>query len=147
MAGGNGMPNGQYGIQQAQQTQPGQGAGSSASMGVDTPLAVVNPITITPALAMSMIKWVSGAVVSVVAILSASNGLDRYLKPARDSEFQTLRSAFELVQKEQAQSRDALTRLTTAVDNLAGIVNGISQAPQQIQRALPRAQGRAAAPR
>lgn len=124
---------------QQQQAQPTHGFGGSTAINADMPLAVVNPITVTPALVIAMVKWISGAVVAVVAVLTAGNGIDRYLMPARDSEFQTLRSAFEVVQKEQAQSRDALQRLTTAVDNLSGIVDRIANTPRQLERLAPKA--------
>ena len=139
MAGGNGMSNG-TGAHQAQQFQQqaqlGGGHGSSPPMNADMAIAVLNPITVTPALVVAVVKWISAAVVAVVTILTAANGLDRYMMPAKDSDFQTLRSAFE---KEQSESRQALLRLTTAVDNLSGIVDRIANAPQQLQRLAPKA--------
>jgi hypothetical protein len=119
-----------------QPEQPTHGFGGSSAIDADTPLAVVNAITVTPALVISMVKWISGAVVAVVTILTAANGLDRYMMPARDSEFQALRSAFE---KEQTESRVALQTLTAAVNNLSGIVDRIANTPQQMQRLAPKA--------
>lgn len=143
MAGGNGVSNGAYGAQQAQQIQPMQpGPGASVPPGMaDTPLISIAPVS----LSLAQLRWVVGGVIG--AIWSAYVGGWLFL-PAKDADLQSLRGSFEIVQAEQKQARDALVRLTTAVDNLSGIVDRLGSAPQQIQRMVsPRAATRKILPR
>lgn len=42
--------------------------------------------------------------------------------PAKDSDLQSLKQVVEIIRADQAASRDVVTRLTLAVDNLAQIV-------------------------
>lgn len=100
----------------------------------DTPVAVFAPIAITPALIVSAIKWISGAIVSVIAILTAANGLDRYLLPAKDTDLKALQIVVDAVRQQQADfqkqmesSRDAIARLTLAVDNTAGLIDRLQR--------------------
>ncbi len=103
--------------QQAQQQQP-------AALTTDTPIAYYQPIAITP----GTIKWVIGAVVGIIGFLASAPVAERYLNPAKQSDLETLARVVQVIQTGQAESREALNRLTLAVDNLAGIVTEIKQA-------------------
>ncbi len=120
--------------QQAQQMQ--QPAFDQSALGV------LPPLVITPALVVSVVKWISGAVVGVVAILSASNGFERYMLPAKDSELKLWVDVVKGVQQAQTEQKQSMDRLTMAVDNLAGIVAEVRQASQAIKNAAPKLKAR-----
>lgn len=103
-----------------------------------TTLAVFQPIAITPALIITMVKWISGAVVAVVGILSAANGFERYMLPAKDSELKLWVEVVKGVQTAQSEQKQSMDRLTMAVDNLAGIVAEVRQASQAIKNVAPK---------
>lgn len=106
---------------------------SPQPLGPDTPVAYYQPIAITP----SGIKWLCGAVLAVLVAMP-SGVMDRYLSPAKDSELKALQVIVQTVQQQQTEfqrqmegTRDALSRLTLAVDNLSGIVDGLKKVPRQ----------------
>lgn len=74
--------------------------------------------------------------------------------PARDSDLKTLQGIVEIVRQQHADfqrqheaSRDALARMTVAIDNLSYVVEGLRQAPPKvIERVLPSPRSRAKPP-
>lgn len=59
--------------------------------------------------------------------------------PARDSDLKTLQSVVEIVRQQQTDfqrqleaSRDAVARMTMAIDNLSGVVEGLRQTPPKV---------------
>lgn len=108
----------------------------------DTPLAYYQPVAITG----GTIKWIAGAIASVMMFLAASPVADRWMMPAKDSELKALQGVVELMrqqhmdlQKQMETTRDAMARLTLAVDNVAGVVADLKQTPPKvIERLVPR---------
>lgn len=123
LSGGFGV-NGQH-----QQSQPSPPT-------TDTPLAYYQPVAITG----GTIKWIAGAIASVMMFLAASPVADRWMMPAKDSELKALQGVVETVrtqqtdfQRQMESSRDAIARLVLAVDNLSSIVSDIkNQKPRTI---------------
>jgi hypothetical protein len=59
--------------------------------------------------------------------------------PARDSDLKTLQGVVEIVRQQQLDfqrqleaSRDAVSRMTMAIDNLSGVVEGLRQTPPKV---------------
>lgn len=104
---------------------------SPQPLGPDTPVAYYQPIAITPA----VIKWLVLGVIGAIWSMNASGYL---FVPAKDSELKALQTIVQTVQQQQTDfqrqmegTRDALSRLTLAVDNLSGIVDGLKKVPRQ----------------
>lgn len=97
-------------------------------IGTDTPLAYYQPIAITP----GTIKWVAGAVASVMLFLAGSPIAERYMSPAKQSDLVIMQEIVKTLQVGQHEQRTALERLTLAVDNLAGIVTGLQQSAKVV---------------
>lgn len=121
---------------QAQQAQHA----ASYSTEMERPLAVINPIPITP----GVLKWLVGAIASVFMFLAASPVAERYLNPAKQSDLEAvsvlvkvLQDGQKAVAAAQQEQRAALERLTLAVDNLSGIVDGVKQAAASVPAQLP----------
>ncbi len=123
--------NGQHNTPQPPQVQP-----PHTVMSAETPVAYYTPpnIAITP----SSIKWAFAAVVSVLALMPAGL-LDRYLMPARQSDMDTVTAVVRVLQQGQAETAKAVERLTVAVDNLSGIVEGVRNAQQAVRVPVPKA--------
>jgi hypothetical protein len=107
----------------------------------DTPVAYYTPIAITP----NTIKWVFAAIVAALTLMPAGL-LDRYLMPARQSELDQWVKVVQVLQQGQkdisetvAKVSVAVERVTLAVDNLAGIVEGIRQTQQAVRAVVPKA--------
>lgn len=126
-----GDPRGPNGMHQHQQSQPTSPAGVPPGMSQDTPLAYYTPIAITP----GTIKWFFGAMLGIVGFLAATPVAERYMMPAKDSDLQSVRMIVEGMRGELKESRDAIARLTLAVDNLSGIVAQMRTAAGPITRA------------
>lgn len=99
-------------------------------MSQDTPLAYYTPIAITP----GTIKWFFGAMLGIVGFLAATPVAERYMMPAKDSDLQSVRMIVEGMRGELKESRDAIARLTLAVDNLSGIVAQMRTAAGPLSR-------------
>lgn len=125
-----GKMNGQHPPQQDYRP-PAQG---HAPLSPDTPLAFYTPIAITP----NTIKWVFAAIVAGLTLMPAGL-LDRYLMPARQSEVDTISAVVKLLQQGQTETAEAVKRLTLAVDNLSGIVEGVRNAQQAVRIVAPKA--------
>lgn len=95
-----------------------------------TALAVFQPVVITPALIGSAVKWISGAVVAVVGIMSAANGFERYMLPAKDSDLKLWVEVVKGVQQAQGEQKQSIDRLTLAVDNLSSEISIMRKAPR-----------------
>lgn len=111
--------------------QPMQTPGVPPGMTQDTPIAYYTPIAITP----GTIKWFMGATVGIIGFLAASPVAERYMMPARDSDLQSVRVLVDTLRAEQQQSRDAISRLTVAVDSLSGLVTRMQVAAGPITKA------------
>lgn len=103
-----------------------------APVSEDTPIAYYQPIAITP----GTIKWIVAGIIGAIWSLNASGYL---FVPAKDSEFKALQTIVETVRTQQDQfrqqmetTRDALSRLTLAVDNMAGLVAELKQRPRTV---------------
>lgn len=119
--------------------QPQQYAPASPPPMAEQPLAVINPIQITP----GVIKWVVGMIASVIMFLAASPVAERYLNPAKQSDLEAISILVKVLQEGQTvmktaqnEQRVALERLTLAVDNLSGIVDGLKVPTQAAVRAV-----------
>lgn len=134
------MTNGGFPGHQAQPMQPETGQSGSVPMAAEMPILQISPIN----LSVAQLRWIVSGIIGAIWSAYAAGWL---FLPAKDTDLQTLRTSFEIVQKEQAQARDALVRLTTAVDNLSGLVDRLGNAPQQLQRLVPRGDVRRAVPR
>lgn len=122
------MPNGQH---QAHEVQPQPVAPSYPAMGQETPLAYYTPIAITP----GTIKWFIGATVGIMGMLASAPIAERYLMPAKDSDLQGIIRIVDSMRADQEKSREAISRLTLAVDNLSGLVNTMKTATAPITKA------------
>lgn len=111
--------------------QPNQSSSVPPGMGQDTPLAYYTPIPITP----GTIKWFFGAIVGVIGFLAATPVAERYMMPAKDSDLKSLVLIVDGMRTELKDSRDAIARLTLAVDNLSGLVAQMKTAAGPITRA------------
>lgn len=127
MAGGNGVTNSHF---PGQPAQLARGEDGSPPMTAETPILQISPIN----LSVAQLRWIVSGIIGAIWSAYAAGWL---FLPAKDVDLQTLRTSFEIVQKEQIQARDALVRLTTAVDNLSGLVDRLGNAPQQLQRLVP----------
>lgn len=111
--------------------QPNEPARVPPGMGPETPIAYYTPIAITP----STIKWFIAATVSIMGFLASAPIAERYLMPAKDSDLQAYVRIVETLRSEQEKSREAISRLTLAVDNLSGIVNSMKLSASPITKA------------
>jgi hypothetical protein len=83
-----------------------------------TPVAYYTPIAITPA----SIRWLVGGTIAMVWSLIAAGVL---FIPAKQTDLETLTKVVQVIQTGQADAKLAVERLTVAVDNLSGIVDGM----------------------
>lgn len=113
-----------------QQQQPGLPQ-NQPPLGHDTPIAYYTPVPITP----GTVKWFFGAIVGIMGVLATSPIAERWMMPAKDSDLQQVRAIVETLRAEQEKSREAISRLTLAVDNLSGIVNSMKLATASITKA------------
>lgn len=114
-------------VNQPQASQP-----LPPGVGVDTPIAYYQPIAITP----GTIKWIAGMIGGVMIFLAGSPMAEKYLNPAKQSDLVLMQEIVKTLQIGQTEQRDALQRLTLAVDNLSGIVAGMQQTARAV---VPRA--------
>lgn len=70
-------------------------------------------------------KQITAAFAGLALTVSGAVGSGALFLPARDSDLQGVKQIVELMRKDQTENRDALARLTLAVDNLSGIVDGM----------------------
>jgi hypothetical protein len=95
-----------------------QPMGVPATMGPDTPLAYYQPTVIT----LATVRWIVGGIIGAIWSMYAAGWL---FLPAKQSEFEALTKVVQTLDNAQKDSRQALERLTVAVDNLSGLVNRI----------------------
>lgn len=93
----------------------------SEQMGPDTPLAYYTPVAITP----GTIKWFGGAVLGLIGLLATMPVAERYMMPAKQSDLDGIAAIVKVMQQGQTETKQTLDRLTIAVDNLSGIVDGM----------------------
>jgi hypothetical protein len=118
MMGMNGMDYGPH-------TQPGERPRvPPVAMTSETPVAYYQPIAITP----GTIKWVAGLLVGGLVFLSGLPAAERYMRPAPQSEMDSLSKVVQILQQGQSETQKAVERLTIAVDNLSGIVAELKSA-------------------
>lgn len=70
-------------------------------------------------------KQITAAFAGLALTVSGAVGSGALFLPARDSDVQGVKQIIEQMRRDQTESRDALSRLTLAVDNLSGIVDGM----------------------
>jgi hypothetical protein len=70
-------------------------------------------------------KQITAAFAGLALTISGAVGSGALFLPARDSDVQGVKQIIEQMRRDQNESRDALSRLTLAVDNLSGIVDGM----------------------
>jgi hypothetical protein len=106
-----------------------------APSGMDTPIAVYQPVTITP----NTIKWLATAIASVMIFLAGSPVFERWVNPAKQSDLEGLSAVVRILSKGQddikaiqENSNRAMERLTLAVDNLSGVVDSLKKEHSQI---------------
>jgi hypothetical protein len=107
------------------QLQPGGTPTVYPPMTDATPLAYYQPFAITP----STIKWFGGMVCAIIVTLHGSGWL---FMPAKQDDMTALTRIVQTLQQGQAETNKAVERLTVAVDNLSGIVDGVKQATKQV---------------
>jgi hypothetical protein len=107
------------GMNGTHEVKPLEGPARSHTMNEDTPIAYYTPVAITP----GTIKAFLAAVVGIIGFLAVTPVAERYMMPAKDSDLQAVRVIVDTMRSELKESRDAVARLTLAVDNLSGIVN------------------------
>ncbi len=94
--------------------------GAVSEVGGTPPLVTINQINLTAAQIWSVGATVVGAIMSMYAA--------GYLfLPAKESELKEVTKIVEVLKQDTATNRQAIDRLTTAVDNLSGIVAVMAQ--------------------
>lgn len=109
----NRMTNGKFPA--AEQPQPYSGV-HPIIMGQDTPLAYYQPSVIT----LATVRWIVGGIIGGIWSMYAAGWL---FLPAKQSDLHALTQVVQTLDTAQKESRDAIARLTVAVDNLSGIVS------------------------
>jgi hypothetical protein len=112
-------------------SQPEPTRQSYPAMSETTPLAVYTPVAITA----GTIKWFLGGVLGLIAFLAGTPIAERYMMPAKDSDLKSLVAIVDTMRNDLKESREAISRLTQAVDNLSGIVNSMKLATAPITKA------------
>lgn len=111
------------------QTQPGAAPGVPPVMmpSSDHPIVNVN-------FGLSW-KQITAAFAGLALTISGAIGSGALFMPAKESDLQSIRQIVEMMRGEQERNRDAISRLTLAVDNLSGIVNGMKVTASPITKA------------
>lgn len=137
----------------------GSGNGMASAYGTQQPPDAYNApqptetavVKIDLGLSGRQILWALGSFATFLTTAFTAGWL---FLPARDSDLQTLRGVVEIVRQQQLDfqrqlesSRDAVSRMTLAIDNLSGVVEGLRQAPPRvIEKILPAPRSRARPP-
>lgn len=104
--------------------QPPGYPGVPPAMSTDTPVAYYTPVAITP----GTIKWLAGAIVSIIGFLATAPVAERYMMPAKQADLEILTKVVQVLQTGQNDGKLAMERVTLAIDNLAGIVANMKSA-------------------
>lgn len=127
------MSNGQH-----QQTpQPQMDPGRYVTMGEP----ISGGIKMNLDLSWRQIAVVFGGLWTIIGSLGIGGVL---FMPAKDSEFQPVRQAVDIMRTETAQNRESIARLTVAVDNLSHIVERFrDEVPEKVlEKVIPKGLGK-----
>lgn len=107
----------------------GTGQSSYPGLGSQLPTNEQPVVTINLGLSAKQILAGFGGLSAAIATATTAGWL---FLPAKNSDLQAVKAVVEIVRSEQQTSRDAVARLTVAVDNLAAVVEGLRQAPPRV---------------
>jgi hypothetical protein len=96
------------------------------------PIVTINQINLTGKQIVSIGSMLIGAIMSAYAA-------GWLFLPAKQKEFEALNKVVVVMQQQLDESRQAINRLTLAVDNMSGIVSGFKNSASV---PMPRAKGR-----
>jgi hypothetical protein len=132
--GGMRMPNGQYQPPYHHAQLPPYGPGSQGAAAA--PAAEAAVIRIDLGLTGKQIMMGLGGLASIVTAGITAGWL---FLPAKDTDLRKLEGVVQIVTQKQEASNSAIERLTLAVDNLSGLVDGLKNTPPKIiERVTPR---------
>lgn len=77
-------------------------------------------------------KQIIAGITALAALIGSGATAGWIFLPAKDRDVQDLRAVVQVMREEQKENRESVGRLTVAVDNLAGIVDRLQQAPPKV---------------
>ena len=99
-----------------------------ATVDMNTPVIHVQPITIS----LAQVRW---AVFGIIGAIWSLYTADYLYRPAKATDLEAIARVVQTLDIAQKESRDAVSRLTLAVDNLSGIVSRLP-GPKNAVKAL-----------
>lgn len=99
-----------------------------STVDMNTPVIQVSPISIS----LAQVRW---AVLGVIGAIWSLYTADYLYRPAKATDLEAMTRVVQTLDIAQRESREAISRLTVAVDNLSGIVSRLP-APKNAVKAL-----------
>jgi hypothetical protein len=124
------MPNGAYGGDSGESIQAAMSASAQQDASPERPIVQINQINLTS-------KQLLAGVMAVCTLIGSGAFGGWLFMPARATDLDALKGIVELVRTEQQTNKEAIQRMTQAVDNLAGVVDGLRQAPPRVIERVP----------